>query len=42
MALSGQVALMGKKKNEYRILVGRPEGKRRLERPRNRWMDHIK
>jgi hypothetical protein len=32
----------GKKRNAYRILVGRPEGKRPLGRPRHRWMDNIK
>jgi hypothetical protein len=30
------------KKNAYRILVGRPEGKRPLGRPRHRWVDNIK
>jgi hypothetical protein len=33
---------MGKKRNEYRIFVGKPEGKRPLERPRRRWIDNIK
>jgi hypothetical protein len=28
-----------KKKNAYRLLVGKPEGKRPLERPRRRWVD---
>jgi hypothetical protein len=28
---------MGKKRNTYRILVGKPEGKRPLWRPRRRW-----
>jgi hypothetical protein len=32
----------GKKRNSYRILVGKPEGKRSLGRPRRRWMDNIK
>jgi hypothetical protein len=32
----------GKKRNAYRILVGKPEGKRPLGRPRRRWMDNIK
>jgi hypothetical protein len=32
----------GEKRNAYRILVGKPEGKRRLGRPRSRWMDNIK
>jgi hypothetical protein len=30
---------MGRKRNAYRILVGMPEGKRPLGRPRRRWMD---
>jgi hypothetical protein len=29
-------------KNEYRLLVGKPEGKRPLERLRCRWLDYIK
>jgi hypothetical protein len=33
---------MGEKKNAYRILVGKPEGKRPLGRPRRRWVDSIK
>jgi hypothetical protein len=33
---------MGEKRNVYRILVGRPEGKRPLGRPRRRWVDNIK
>jgi hypothetical protein len=33
---------MGSKKNTYRILVGKPERKRPLERPRRRWTDIIK
>jgi hypothetical protein len=33
---------MGVKRNAYRILVGKPEGKRPLGRPRRRWMDNIK
>jgi hypothetical protein len=32
----------GKKRNAYRILVGKPEGKRPLGRPRRRWVDNIK
>jgi hypothetical protein len=32
----------GEKKNAYRILVGKPECKRPLARPRRRWMDNIK
>jgi hypothetical protein len=33
---------MGKTRNAYRILVGKPEGKRPLVRPRPRWVDDIK
>jgi hypothetical protein len=33
---------MGEKRNVYRLLVGKPEGKRPLERPRHRWIDNIK
>jgi hypothetical protein len=36
-----QVARMGEKRNAYRILVGKPEGKRPLGRPRRRWLDNI-
>jgi hypothetical protein len=36
------VARIGKKMNAYRILVGNPEGKRPLARPRRRWVDNIK
>jgi hypothetical protein len=32
----------GEKKNAYRLLVGKPEGKRPLERPRRGWVDNIK
>jgi hypothetical protein len=32
----------GEKRNAYRILLGKPEGKRPLGRPRRRWMDNIK
>jgi hypothetical protein len=38
----GHVAQMGEKRNAYRILVGKPEGKRPLRRPRRRWVDNIK
>jgi hypothetical protein len=33
---------MEPKRNAYRILVGKPEGKRVLGRPRRRWVDNIK
>jgi hypothetical protein len=32
----------GEKRNAYRILVGKPEGRRPLGRPRRRWVDNIK
>jgi hypothetical protein len=32
----------GEKRNAYRILVGNPEGKRPLGRPRRRWVNNIK
>jgi hypothetical protein len=42
MRCAGHVARMGEKRNAYRILVGEPEGKRPLGRPRRRWVDNIK
>jgi hypothetical protein len=42
MRLAGHVARIGEKRNAYRILVGKPEGKRPLGRPRRRWVDNIK
>jgi hypothetical protein len=39
MRWAGHVIHMGYKRNAYRILVGKPEGKRPLWRPRYRWMD---
>ncbi|KAJ4437758.1 hypothetical protein ANN_13696 [Periplaneta americana] len=39
---AGHVARMGEYRNAYRVLVGRPEGKRPLGRPRRRWEDNIK
>jgi hypothetical protein len=42
MRWSGHMAQMGEKRNGYRILVGKPEGKRPLGRRRCRWVDNIK
>jgi hypothetical protein len=33
---------MGEKRNAYRLVVGKPEGKRPLGRPRRRWVDNIR
>jgi hypothetical protein len=40
--VGGHVARMRVKRNVYRLLVGKPEGKRPLGRPRRRWIDSIK
>jgi hypothetical protein len=37
-----QVSRVGKRMGAYRVLVGKPEGKRPLGRPRCRWEDNIK
>jgi len=42
MGLVGHVAHMGEGSGVYRVLVGKPEGKRPLERLRYRWEDNIK
>jgi hypothetical protein len=42
MRWAGYVARMGEKRNACGILVGKPEGKRSLGRPRRRWVDNIK
>jgi hypothetical protein len=42
MRWTGHVARMRKKRNDYRLLVGKPEGKRPLGRPRRRWVDNIR
>jgi hypothetical protein len=42
MRCAGHVARMGKKKNACKILVGKPEGKRPLGRPRRSWVNNIK
>jgi hypothetical protein len=42
MRWAGHVAQMGEKRNECRLLVGKPEGKRPLGTPRRRWVNNIK
>jgi hypothetical protein len=42
MIWAGHVARIGEKRNAYRILVGKLEGKRPLERPKRRWVKNIK
>jgi hypothetical protein len=42
MRWAGHVACMGEGRGAYRILLGRPEGRRPLGRPRRRWEDNIK
>jgi hypothetical protein len=38
----GHVACMGEERKLYKVLVGKPEGKRPLRRPRHRWEDGIR
>jgi len=42
MRWAGHVARVVKRRGVYRVLVGKPEGKRPLGRPRRRWEDNIK
>jgi hypothetical protein len=42
MRWAGHVAQVGEKRSTYRLLVGKPEGKRPLGRPRRWWMDNIR
>jgi hypothetical protein len=42
MRWAGHVACMGEDRRVHRVLVGRPEGKRPLGRPRHRWEENIK
>ncbi|PNF27019.1 hypothetical protein B7P43_G11925, partial [Cryptotermes secundus] len=42
MRWAGHVARMGERRNAYKTLVGKSEGRRPLGRPRRRWMDNIK
>ena len=41
MRWAGDVERMGEERGVYRVLVGKPEGKRPLGRPRRRWVDNI-
>ena len=42
MRWAGRVERMGERRGIYRVLVGKPEGKKPLGRPRRRWEDNIK
>jgi hypothetical protein len=42
MRFAGNVARMGEESNAFRLLVGKPEGKRPLGRSRRRWVDNIR
>ena len=42
MRLAGHIARMGEERGVYRVLLGKPEGKRPLGRPRRRWVDNIR
>jgi hypothetical protein len=42
MRCAGHVARIGERRDKYRVLVGKPEGKRPLGTPRHRWEDNIK
>jgi len=40
--MGGAIACKGERRGAYRVLVGKPEGKRQLGKPRHRWEDNIK
>jgi hypothetical protein len=42
MRWAGHVARMGEKSNTYIFLVGKPEGRRELGRPRRKWVDNLR
>jgi len=42
MRWAGHVACMGEERGVYRVLVGKPGGRRPLGRPRHRWVDNIR
>jgi hypothetical protein len=41
MRWAEHVAQMGEKRNAYRLLMGKPEGRRPIRKPRRRWLDNI-
>jgi hypothetical protein len=42
MRWAGHATRMGEKRNAYRLLVGKPKGRRPLGRPRRRWLSNIR
>ena len=42
MRLAGNVACMGEERGVYRVMLGKPEGRQPLGRPRRRWVDNIR
>jgi len=40
--MGGTCSAYGEMKNAYKILVGKPDGKRQLRRPRHKWEDNIR
>jgi len=42
MRWAGNVACMGEERGVYRVLLGKPEGRRPLRKPRCRWVDNIR
>ena len=42
MRWAGNIARTGERRGVYGVLVGKPEGKRKLGKPRHRWEDNIK
>jgi hypothetical protein len=40
--MGGECSTNGEKRNAYRLLVGKPQGRRLLEKPRRRWVDNIR
>jgi len=42
MIWAGHVARVGEERVVYRVLVGKPEGRKSLRRPRRRWLDNIR